>query len=212
MSPTPPLLSLIWCRFTWRHWRGAPASSALLVGIVALGVGVYFAVRLANRAAVASFQNFTDVLTAESDGLIQAPAGMLPESVLRELRAALGDTPVQLIPVVESTAARPRSSEWTSLPCRIWPHGNRRTGPGSGRIRMERPPRRACPELRPWGIGIFGLPSAIRDPRSSARPRRFGRGFAWATRFLWSSRIASFRFGLRESFRLIRPVRVHRRS
>ncbi len=110
-SDPPGLPGLLWRRFTWRHWRMAPLQSALLVGILALGVGVFFAIRLANRAAVASFQNFTDLLTAESDGLIYAPAGTLPESVLTELRAALGDRPVQLVPVVESTAARPRTAE-----------------------------------------------------------------------------------------------------
>lgn len=102
---------LLWNRFTWRHWRNAPVSSTLLVGIVALGVGVFFAVRLANRAAVASFQNFSDVLTAESDGLIMAPAGLLPETVLSELRTAFDGAPVHLIPVVESTATRPRLSD-----------------------------------------------------------------------------------------------------
>jgi len=87
----------------------------VLVGILSLGVGVFFAIRLANRAAVASFQNFTDLLTAESDGLISAPAGTLPESILAELRSALGSTPVQLIPVLETTAARPRTDEGEAI-------------------------------------------------------------------------------------------------
>lgn len=114
-SPLPGLPGLLWRRFTWRHWRMAPLQSALLVGLLALGVGVFLAIRLANRAAVASFQNFTDLLTAESDGLISAPAGTLSEGVLTELRAALGDRPVQLVPVVETTAARPRSSETEAI-------------------------------------------------------------------------------------------------
>jgi putative ABC transport system permease protein len=111
MTHSPPLDSLLWRRFTWRHWKNAPVSSGLLLGIVALGVGVFFAVRLANRSAVAEFQNFTDVLTTESDGLIVAPAGMLPESVLGELRRGLEDDAVRMIPVLESTATRPRTSE-----------------------------------------------------------------------------------------------------
>ncbi|HAB17824.1 MAG TPA: FtsX-like permease family protein [Verrucomicrobiota bacterium] len=105
------LLPLLWSRFTWRHWRLAPVQSVLLMSIVALGVAVFFAIRLANRAVVSSFQNFTDLITAESDGLISAPAGMLPESALTELRAALEDTAVQIIPVLETTAARPRTQQ-----------------------------------------------------------------------------------------------------
>lgn len=84
--------------------------SGTLVLILALGVAVFFAVRLANRAAVANFQNFTDLLTAEADGLITAPAGALPESVLPELRQLLGPEPVHLVPVLETTATLPRTS------------------------------------------------------------------------------------------------------
>ena len=76
--------------------------SASLVLILALGVAVFFAVRLANRAAVANFQNFTDILTAESDGVLTAPAGSLPETVLLELRQQLDPEPVQLVPVLET--------------------------------------------------------------------------------------------------------------
>ena len=107
----PGVVGLLWRRFTWRHWCLAPVQSAILVAILSLGVGVFFAIRLANRAAVASFQNFTDLITAESDGLISPPAGLLPETVLTELRTAFGSRPVQLIPVLETTAARPRQSE-----------------------------------------------------------------------------------------------------
>jgi putative ABC transport system permease protein len=101
------LQRLLWSRFTWRHARLAPVSSLLLVTILALGVAVYFSIRLANRAAVSSFQNFTEILTAESDGQISAPAGSLPERTLGELRTAFGTAPVHLVPVLESTAARP---------------------------------------------------------------------------------------------------------
>lgn len=105
------LRSLLWSRFTWRHWCSAPIESGTLVLILALGIAVFFAVRLANRAAVVNFQNFTDLLTAESDGLISAPAGSLPESVLGEIRGVLGGEPVHLIPVLETTGALPRTNE-----------------------------------------------------------------------------------------------------
>lgn len=104
-SLTPFLLR----RFTLRHWRLAPKQSALLVLILALGVAVFVAVRLANRAAVASFSNFTETLTGQSDWSIQAPAGTLPESVLPELRSALDGRPVHIVPVVEVTASPPPS-------------------------------------------------------------------------------------------------------
>lgn len=100
-----PVLSLLLRRFAWRHARLAPRATALLVGILALGVAVFVAIRLANRAAVSSFTHFTDTLTGQSDLIVQAPAGSLPESVLPELRAALGVRPVHIVPVVEATAA-----------------------------------------------------------------------------------------------------------
>lgn len=101
------LQALLWRRFTLRHWRESPGQSFLLVLILALGVAVYFSIRLANRAAAASFQHFTDLVAAESDWILQAPAGDLPESVLFELRSRLGPEPVHLVPVVESTATPP---------------------------------------------------------------------------------------------------------
>ena len=96
-------------KFALRHWRAAPRQSALLVLILALGIAVFFSIRLANRAALASFQNFTDLITQESDWLITAPAGLLPESLLPELRERLNPQPVSIIPVFETTAARPQT-------------------------------------------------------------------------------------------------------
>lgn len=106
---------LLFQRFTWRHWRQSPVQSGLLVGILALGIGVYFAIRLANRAAVASFQNFTDLIATESDWVVSAPAGLLPEGALNEIRNHLEGRTVQLVPIVETTAAPPRNSDTTGL-------------------------------------------------------------------------------------------------
>jgi putative ABC transport system permease protein len=69
-------------------------------------VAVFVAIRLANRAAVSSFTHFSDTLTGQSDLIVQASAGTLPESVLGELRAALGARPVHIVPVLEATAAQ----------------------------------------------------------------------------------------------------------
>ncbi len=101
------MLPLLLRRLSLRHARLAPGQTALLVLILALGVAVFTAVRLANRAAVASFTHFTETLTGRSDWIVQASSGPLPESVLPELRAALADLAVQIYPVVESTAAEP---------------------------------------------------------------------------------------------------------
>lgn len=104
------LLLLILRRFGVRHARLAPGQTVLLVAILALGVGVFTAVRLANRAAAASFTHFTDAVTGGSDWVIQAPTGDLSENVLPELRAALADLSVQIHPVVEASAAEPADS------------------------------------------------------------------------------------------------------
>ncbi len=114
MTSAAATVLLLLRRFAARHARLAPRQTALLAGILALGVAVFISIRLANRAAVASFTHFTDTLTGQSDWLIQAPAGTLPESVLPELRTALAGQAVLLFPVVESTAARPPGPDDTA--------------------------------------------------------------------------------------------------
>jgi putative ABC transport system permease protein len=118
MAATPQVLRLLWTRFAWRHWRMAPVSSLLLLLILALGVAAFFSIRLANQAAVAGFQSFTDLITSESDGLITAPAGTLSTAVLTELRQLLGNTPVNLVPVVETSAVPPRRAETEGIGAR----------------------------------------------------------------------------------------------
>ncbi|HEV2693804.1 MAG TPA: FtsX-like permease family protein [Verrucomicrobiae bacterium] len=99
-----PMIGLLLRRFTLRHWRSAPRSTALQILILALGIAVFFSIRLANRAAVGSFQNFTGLLSQSSDWQINATAGELPASVLGELRLAMGDKPLEIVPVLETTA------------------------------------------------------------------------------------------------------------
>ena len=104
-------------QFTWRHWKGQPLRSLLLLLLLSLGVAVFLSIRLANRAAVASFTNFAGVLSQQADATIAAPAGLLPENVLEELRrktAVRGSDALaglELIPIVESVCAPPRSGE-----------------------------------------------------------------------------------------------------
>ncbi|HTL97195.1 MAG TPA: ABC transporter permease, partial [Holophagaceae bacterium] len=64
--------------------------ASLCILAVALGVGVFLAVRLANRAAVASFEGFARGLGQGADLVVESGAGPLPESALRDL-AALRD-------------------------------------------------------------------------------------------------------------------------
>ena len=118
MAASPQVLRLLWTRFAWRHWRLAPISSALLLLILAMGVAAFFSIRLANEAAVAGFENFTDLITSESDGLITAPVGTLPTAVLREIRQLLGNTPVNLVPVLETSAVPPRRAETEGIGAR----------------------------------------------------------------------------------------------
>jgi putative ABC transport system permease protein len=131
-------------KFALRHWHGAPKQSAMLVLILALGIAVFFSVRLANRAALASFQNFTDLITRQSDWLIEAPAGLLPDSLLEELRTRLGPEPVHIIPVLETTAARPPNDPDA-------PIGSRETFQllGVDLIEVQNLAARQAPE-RPW--------------------------------------------------------------
>lgn len=98
-------LVLLLRQTTWRHWRRRLGSTLLLVGILALGVGVFLSIRLASRAAVSGFSLFTESLTGESDFLIRPVSGdSLPEMAAREVRQRFGALPVTILPVVEATA------------------------------------------------------------------------------------------------------------
>lgn len=101
------VVPLLLRRILWRHWCRAPKSTAALVLTLALGVGVFFSVRLANQAAVAGFELFTANLTGESDLVLASPAGWLPEAILPELREITDPLPAFFFPVVEGTATVP---------------------------------------------------------------------------------------------------------
>jgi putative ABC transport system permease protein len=106
---------ILWTRIAWRHWRLSPVSSGLLLLILATGVAAFFSIRLANLAAVASFQNFAGIITSQSDGVITAPAGTLSEHVLPELRQLLGNEPVNLVPVLEASGVPPRRNDLETI-------------------------------------------------------------------------------------------------
>lgn len=101
------VLSLLVKRLTLRHWLKAPRQTLLQVFILSLGIAVFFSIRLANKAAMSSFEHFTTLLHQESDCQIKATAGKLSISILKELRGSLGAMPVELIPILDLTATQP---------------------------------------------------------------------------------------------------------
>jgi len=98
----------LWSRFSWRHAVTTPGQTLMLVAILSLGIAVYMSVRLANRAAVAGFEQFTMAVTGRSDFVLTPEAGRFNENWLRELRDALGAEPATIVPMVERSAPRPR--------------------------------------------------------------------------------------------------------
>ena len=98
-------IHIILRRCALRHWRLAFRQQLVLVMILALGTGVYLAMRLANRAALSGFERFADGITRQSDWTVQGPGGPLDVALLTRMREALGVRPVHLIPMVEATVS-----------------------------------------------------------------------------------------------------------
>lgn len=96
-------------RFSWRHAARAPASTAELIAIVALGVAVFYSVRLSNRAAVSGFGLLTQTISGGSDFVVTGAGQRVWEDRLRELRKAMNPLPVTLLPVIEGTASLPET-------------------------------------------------------------------------------------------------------
>ncbi len=77
---------------TWLAWRMAlrallrePGRALLTCFAVGLGVASFLSIRLANRAAVASFEQFTRGVGQGSDFVLSGEAGPLPETVVGRL-------------------------------------------------------------------------------------------------------------------------------
>lgn len=107
----PAYLRLQWTRLSVRHARRAPWTTSALLLIVALGVAVFFSIKLANRAAVTGFQMFTTSISGGADYTLSGPTGTIPLDALPGLRDAFGSLPVTLMPVVEGTASIVGSGE-----------------------------------------------------------------------------------------------------
>ncbi|MCB1069413.1 MAG: ABC transporter permease [Kiritimatiellae bacterium] len=96
-------LTFSWRRLTLRHWRRAPWTHVVMVLIVALGVGSFFSVRLAGRAAASGFDLFAEAVTGGSDLIVETRVGEFPTAWLSDFREALGSLPVKAVPVLETT-------------------------------------------------------------------------------------------------------------
>ena len=75
------------------------------MAILALGVAVFFSIRLANRAAVSGFALFTESLSGESDWLVCPKAGFFGEEDLGLLRQEINAIPAAIFPLLDTTAA-----------------------------------------------------------------------------------------------------------
>lgn len=94
-----------WFRhFTLRHARRFPSQSLLVLLTIALGVATVVSIRLANRAALQSFTVFAEAVTGGSDLSLRPASGAFSVAELREMRDALGELPVVLFPLIETSA------------------------------------------------------------------------------------------------------------
>ena len=97
-------ISFLFSRTTLRHWAGSPYYYSLLIGIVALGVGSFNAIRQASRSACEDFGLFNRALSGASDYIIQSKSESIQESDLN-LITDLNSLPgLHLIPVIEGSA------------------------------------------------------------------------------------------------------------
>ncbi|BDU72005.1 FtsX-like permease family protein [Mesoterricola silvestris] len=98
-------------RLVWRPLRLEAGRAFLAVLAVALGVSVFLAIRLANRAAVASFEGFAQGVGTGAEYVVKAPFGPLDEGDLRRLEP-LRDA-LWIRPVLEGSFCRtgPRGLE-----------------------------------------------------------------------------------------------------
>ena len=100
-------------RLVLRALRREWGRTLLTLAAVALGVAVFLAIRLANRAAVASFAQFTQGVGQGSDLVLRAEAGPVRETQLEALRPLLAWGWMR--PVIEGSFARKDSLEGFQL-------------------------------------------------------------------------------------------------
>jgi len=99
------ILWLLLRKTTLRHWRFSFRQNTILLLVLSLGIGVYFSISLANKAALASFESFTNTLVGKSDWIIQPQTGYFKEAILSDIKKLVGARSVNIVPVVETSAA-----------------------------------------------------------------------------------------------------------
>jgi hypothetical protein len=112
----PSRIQIAWyllTKTTFRHWRKRAGHYALLIGIVAVGVGAFNGIRQASRAASANFGLFNQAISGQSDFLIESPSQRLQEDDLVGLQAITGQPDWHLVPVIEGsvTAVNPMTEK-----------------------------------------------------------------------------------------------------
>ncbi len=111
----PKIVRALLRQIIWRHWKNETRRSLLLLVLLAIGIAVFLSIRLANRAAVSSFSSFAGVATRQTDAVLSAPMGDLPEAILDTLGRDLTGSALSILPILEVVAAPPRPSEETTL-------------------------------------------------------------------------------------------------
>lgn len=87
-----------------RQWRKNWIRTFILISIIGIGLGGYYSIRLANKAAILGFEWFSDSVSGESPIILFPPSGLLSIDELPKLRERSGTLPVHFFPILESTA------------------------------------------------------------------------------------------------------------
>jgi putative ABC transport system permease protein len=103
LSVNKPNFKAIFWRFTLRHIQNEPARFLFTLLGIALGIALMVAIRLANGAAISSFQDSINLMAGKANLSLSSTGVLLPETLLKDLTDTrrLG----QLLPVVEGKMA-----------------------------------------------------------------------------------------------------------
>ena len=118
----PSRIQIAWyllTKTTFRHWRKRAGHYALLIGIVAVGVGAFNGIRQASRAASANFGLFNQAISGQSDFLIESPSQRLQEDDLVGLQAISGQPDWHLVPVIEGSVTAVHPMTKSKKPLRL---------------------------------------------------------------------------------------------
>ena len=118
----PSRIQIAWyllTKTTFRHWRKRAGHYALLIGIVAVGVGAFNGIRQASRAASANFGLFNQAISGQSDFLIESPSQRLQEDDLVGLQAITGQPDWHLVPVIEGSVTAVNPMTKSNKPLRL---------------------------------------------------------------------------------------------